>query len=124
MFNAVRESGGGFSGHIGGDDFVFIVPVERAETVCRTIIDNFSAITADLFEEREKSDGFYIATNRKGQEEKFSLLSIAIAVVSTANPVINHYGKVAESAAELKKRAKKANKSCYVMDLRNLETST
>ncbi len=124
MFNAVKESGGGFSGHIGGDDFVFIVPIERAETVCMTIIDHFSAITADLFEEQAKSDGYYIATNRKGQEEKFSLLSIAIAVVPTALPVFNHYGKVAETAAELKKRAKKSNKSCYVMDQRTPETSS
>ncbi len=124
MFNAVKESGGGFSGHIGGDDFVFIVPIERAETVCRTIIDHFSAITADLFEEQAKSDGYYTATNRKGQEEKFSLLSIAIAVVPTAPPVFNHYGKVAETAAELKKLAKKSNKSCYVVDQRTPEASS
>ncbi len=31
MFNAVRDSGGGFCGHIGGDDFVFILPSERVE---------------------------------------------------------------------------------------------
>jgi diguanylate cyclase (GGDEF)-like protein len=118
MFNAVKESGGGFAGHIGGDDFVFIVPFERAEAVCRTIINNFNAIAADLFEEREKSNGYYIGTNRKGQEEKFPLLSIAIAVVPTATPIFNHYGKVAETAAELKKLAKKSNESCFVIDQR------
>jgi len=118
MSNAVKESGGGFSGHIGGDDFVFIVPFLRVETVCKTIIDNFSLIAADLFEEREKSNGFYIATNRKGQEEKFPLLSIAIAVVPTEVPKLNHYGKVAEVAAELKKFAKKSSASCYVVDQR------
>lgn len=68
MFNAVKESGGGFAGHIGGDDYVFIVPIERAEAVCKTIISNFNAIAADLFEEQEKSKGYYIATNRKGQK--------------------------------------------------------
>jgi diguanylate cyclase (GGDEF)-like protein len=118
MCNAVKESGGGFSGHIGGDDYVFIVPITRAEAVCNTIIDNFSLIAADLFEEREKSNGFYLATNRKGQEEKIPLLSIAIAVVPTDTPKLNHYGKVAEMAAELKKLAKKSNKSCYVVDQR------
>lgn len=123
MFNAVKESGGGFSGHIGGDDYVFIVPMERAETVCRTIIDNFNAIAADLFEEREKSDGYYIATNRKGQEEKIPLLAIAIAVVPTLSPIYNHYGKIAEVAAELKKLAKKSSESCYVIDRRNRDSS-
>jgi GGDEF domain-containing protein len=118
MFNAVKESGGGFAGHIGGDDFVFIVPMERSEAVCKTIIINFKAIAADLFEEREKLNGYYIGTNRKGQEEHFPLLSIAIAVVPTITPIFNHYGKVAETAAELKKLAKKSNESCFVIDQR------
>ena len=118
MFNAVKESGGGFAGHIGGDDFVFIVPLAQAEPVCKTIIGNFKIIAADLFEEREKSDGYYIGTNRKGQEEKIPLISIAIAVVPTDAAKLNHYGKVAEVAAELKAMAKKSNESCYVVDRR------
>jgi diguanylate cyclase (GGDEF)-like protein len=118
MFNAVKESGGGFAGHIGGDDFVFIVPLVMAEPICKTIISNFNLIAADLFEEREKSNGYYIGVNRKGQEEKIPLLSIAIAVVPTDTPKFNHYGKVAEVAAELKALAKKSNESCYVVDRR------
>jgi diguanylate cyclase (GGDEF)-like protein len=118
MCNAVKESGGGFSGHIGGDDFVFIVPLVRAESVCKTIIGNFNAIAADLFEEQEKSNGYYISTNRQGKEEKFPLLSIAIGVVPTDAAKLNHYGKVAEVAAELKKYAKKTSESCYVVDKR------
>ena len=120
MSNAVKESGGGFSGHIGGDDYVFIVPIARAESVCKTIIGNFNAIAADLFEEREKSNGYYISTNRQGKEEKFPLLSIAIAVVPTEQPKFDHYGKVAEVAAELKKFAKKSSDSCFVMDKRKV----
>lgn len=118
MCNAVKESGGGFAGHIGGDDYVFIVPIARAEAVCKTIIGNFNLIASDLFEEREKSNGYYVGTNRKGQEEKFPLLSIAIAVVPTETPKLDHYGKVAEMAAELKKFAKKSSESCYVVDQR------
>ncbi len=118
MFNAVKESGGGFSGHIGGDDFVFIVPMERAESVCKTIIQNFNAIAGDLFGEKEKSNGYYLSKNRKGLEEKIPLLSIAIAVVPTEAPKLKHYGQAAEIAAELKKLAKKSNESCYVVDRR------
>ncbi len=118
MFNAVKESGGGFSGHIGGDDYVFIVPAERAESVCKTIIQNFNAIAMDLFGEKEKSRGYYVGINRKGQEEKFPLLSIAIAVVPTNTPKLKHYGQVAEMAAELKSLAKKSSESCYVVDRR------
>ncbi len=118
MFNAVKESGGGFSGHIGGDDFVFIVPMERAESVCKTIIQNFNSIAADLFGEKEKINGYYLSKNRRGQEEKIPLLSIAIAIVPTETPKLKHYGQVAEIAAELKGLAKKSSESCYVVDRR------
>lgn len=118
MFNAVKDSGGGFTGHIGGDDFVFIVPQERAEYVCKTIIDHFATIILDLFDDQEKSRGYYIGVNRKGQMEQIPLLSISIAVVMTGLPHIQHYGKVAEVAAELKKLAKRHAGSCYLIDKR------
>jgi diguanylate cyclase (GGDEF)-like protein len=118
MFNSVKESGGGFTGHIGGDDFVFIVPLERAEPVCKTIVNHFKAIVTDMFDEKEKELGYYIAHNRKGQEEKFPLLGVSIAVVPTNSPRMNHFGKVAEVAAELKKHAKRSGDSCYVIDQR------
>lgn len=118
MFNAVKESGGGFAGHVGGDDFVFILPQERAETVCKTIIENFDRIVNDLFEGDELVNGYYKAKNRKGEDENMPLLGIAIAVVPTDSPAINHYGKVSEVAAEMKMLAKKSGKSNYVIDRR------
>ena len=118
MANAVKESGGGFAGHIGGDDFVFIVAKEQVETACPTIIDHFDRVVCDLFDEQQKHNGYYRAKNRAGHEEKVPLLGISIAVVYTDKKIINHYGKVAEVAAELKKKAKKAGKSCFVCDQR------
>lgn len=118
MSNSVKETGGGFVGHIGGDDFVFIIPQERVEKVCTTIIDNFSFIALDLFDEKEKENGYYLGLDRKGQEERFPLLTIAIAVVPTDTPKIKHCGKIAEMAAEVKKLAKKSDQSCFVVDQR------
>ncbi|MEI6305453.1 MAG: diguanylate cyclase [Deltaproteobacteria bacterium] len=118
MFNAVHDSGGGFCGHIGGDDFVFILPSERAETVCQTIIDFFDRIVLDMFDEETKSRGYYIGTNRKGEQEKTSLLSLSIAVVPMCSFRIKHSARVAELAAELKKVAKESSNSCFVIDQR------
>lgn len=121
MSNTVRESGGGFCGHVGGDDFVFIVPRERAETVCGTIIENFDRIVQTLFDEEIKSRGYYTALNRKGEEERMSLLGISIAVVPMDSHKITHAARVAEVAAELKKVAKRNNHSSYVTDRRHHE---
>lgn len=119
MSNAVKETKeGGFVGHIGGDDYVFIVPFAQAERICKTIIENFNIIVSDLFGEEEKKRGYYLAKDRKGVEQKTPLLGIAIAVVPTDLPKVRHFGKVAEMAAELKKLAKKSPTSAYVIDKR------
>ncbi|WP_298439122.1 diguanylate cyclase [Geobacter sp.] len=118
MSNAVKEAGEGFAGHIGGDDFVFIVPEEQAEGVAQRIIDNFTAVASELFDEGEKVSGFFLAHDRKGNEEKVPLMGVAIAIVPTDYPKIEHYAKVAEVAAELKKLAKQSPQSCYVVDRR------
>lgn len=118
MFNAVRDSGGGFCGHIGGDDFVFILPIERAEAVCQTIIGYFDRIVLDLFDEETKAQGFYVGSNRKGEREQVPLLSISIAVIPMDTSKIRHVAKVAELAADLKKVAKDFNGSRCVVDQR------
>lgn len=118
MFNAVRDSGGGFCGHIGGDDFVCIVPNERAEGVCRTIISHFDLIVRDMFDEETNKRGYYTGSNRKGEPEDVPLLSVSVAVVPMDMPKLRHSAKVAEVAAELKKLAKESTGSRYVVDQR------
>lgn len=119
MFNTVRDAGGGFCGHIGGDDFVCIVPLERAESVCQTIITHFDMIVLDLFDDETKSRGYYYGTNRKGEDENIPLLSISIGVVPMNMTKLQHAAKVSEVAAELKKLAKDSKQSRYVVDNRS-----
>lgn len=119
IFNAVHDSGGGFCGHIGGDDFVCIVPLDRAESICQTIITHFDMIVLDLFDDATKQRGYYFGTNRKGEEEQIPLLSVAIGIVPMNMPKLQHAAKVSEVAAELKKLAKDSGGSRYVVDNRS-----
>lgn len=119
MFNAVRDSGGGFCGHVGGDDFVFIIRSECAEAVCKTIINHFDLIMLDMFDEETKKTGYYPGTNRKGEKEDVPLLSISIAAIPMDMPKLQHAAKVVEVAAEVKKLAKNAVGSRYVVDQRS-----
>lgn len=117
--NAIREKcENGFSGHIGGDDFVFIVPLRHAMAICQTVVNYFEQVVSDLFAEKEKTAGFYTVINRKGEEEAIPLLGIAIGIVPTKNAAITHPGKVAEIASDLKKQAKNSNKSKIVIGRR------
>lgn len=119
IFNAVRDSGGGFCGHIGGDDFVFIVSLDKAESVCKTIISHFDLIVLDMFDDETKQRGYYYGTNRKGIKENIPLLSISIGIVHMNMSKLRHAAKVSEVAAELKKLAKESSRSCYVVDNRS-----
>lgn len=119
MFNAVRDFGGGFCGHVGGDDFVCIVPLDLAESVCQTIISHFDLIVLDLFDDETKCRGYYYGTNRKGEKENIPLLSVSIGIVPMNMTKLQHSAKVSEVAAELKKLAKNSDHSRYVVDNRS-----
>lgn len=119
MFNAVHDFGGGFCGHIGGDDFVCIVPLDQAESVCRTIITHFDMIVLDLYDDETKERGYYLGTTRKGEQENIPLLSVSIGIVPMNLPKLRHAAKVSEVAAELKKLAKESGGSRYVIDHRS-----
>ena len=118
MENAVRDAGGGFAGHAGGDDFVFVVPLDTAEEICKTITANFTVAATEIFSEEEKLLGTYVARDRKGREQQVPLLGIAIAVVPTDTPQMTHAGRVAAAAEELRKFAERSPGSTYVIDRR------
>ena len=119
IFNTVRNVSGGFCGHIGGDDFVCIVPLDLAESVCQTIITHFDLIVLDLFDDETKRNGYYYGTNRKGVKENIPLLSVSIGIVPMNMAKLKHAAKVSEIAAELKKLAKGSDHSRYVVDKRS-----
>ncbi len=120
IVNIVKEICGseGFVGHIGGDDFVFIVPPDKAERVCREIVKNFDEIVPYFYDPQDKKQGFIISVNRQGKVEKFPLMAISIGVVFNRGGSLKHYGEASQIAVNLKKQAKKSSKSSYILDRR------
>lgn len=120
LIKVVREQGGqnSFIGHIGGDDMVFIVDDAVADQVCEGIIREFDAKAPSFYPSEDYRQGYIIAKDRKGLEQKFGLLAISIGVVSNAHQPITHVAQISEIGAELKKYAKSFEKSVYVRDKR------
>lgn len=120
LTNSVRklDSHEVFVGHVGGDDFIFIAPHDRLDSVCREIIGNFDLIVGNFYDEEDRANGYIDSTNRKGQKERFPIVSISIAVVTNEYKPIKHIGQVSAIAAEVKKRVKSLQGSNYVKDLR------
>jgi len=113
-FTGVRS----FVGHVGGDDFVFILPPDRVELACQRIVENFDSIVPHFYDEDDRAKGFIQSTDREGNMRTFPLMAISIAVVFNIDGRLKHYGEASQIAMTLKKKAKENPKSNYVLDKR------
>ena len=121
LANTVSEKAGtrGFVGHVGGDDFVFIVPPEHCRQACEKIIRDFSMVRNMFLSREDLAAGGFTAKDRQGRETCFELLSISIAVVPALPGRFRHYGEVSAAAGQLKRQVKKMTGSNFMIDRRD-----
>ncbi len=122
MVNVVDELAreGSFVGHIGGDDFVFIVREEMLEKVCKKILANFDLVRNMFLSAEDIAVGEFIGLDRQDRETRFGLLSLSLAVVITGDGRYTHYGEVSSVASQLKHCVKKLDGSNYLIERRDI----
>lgn len=120
IVNTIRSYQGvlSFVGHVGGDDFVFILPPDKVEDACQRIIKAFDDIVPHFYDPADRKRGNITSVDREGNTKVFPLMAVSIAVVVNTNGRIEHYGEVSSIAMGLKKKAKEDPKSSYVIDRR------
>lgn len=120
VVNAVRalQVGGSYVGHVGGDDFIFIVPPGQAEEASKAIVDSFDQVVPNFYDGVDRRAGQIVSLDRQGQQRTFPLMGISIAVVDTSQSNVRHVGELSTRAAEVKKLAKSINGSSYLVDRR------
>jgi diguanylate cyclase (GGDEF)-like protein len=118
--DAVRRHGlpSDFVGHIGGDDFIVVTHPERAEEIARDLIEHFDREIRTLYTERDLKQGFIETRDRRGSLNRFPIMSLSIAIVSTEHRKLTDYAQIGEIAADLKRYAKSLPGSVYVKDKR------
>ena len=108
-----------FVGHIGGDDFIAIVPSLDIDKICQLIIANFDEGVTKFFTEEDLEKGYIEVANRKGIIEQFALTSISIgAVIADKNRFANIL-EIGEVGAQVKHVAKSIVGSSYATDIRH-----
>jgi len=107
-----------FIGHIGGDDFVIVTTPKIVDSICKEIINDFEKTAPSFYNETDRKNGYIIAFDRKGKEQKIPLLSISIGVVTNEFRKIEHVAQIGEIGAELKGYAKHLERSSYIKDKR------
>jgi diguanylate cyclase (GGDEF)-like protein len=109
---------GSFIGHIGGDDFIFIMDVKLVVDASKEIIDAFDRIIPTLYEVADRERGYIETQDRQGNPKRFPLVALSIGISSNRLKSFTHYGEVTEIASEMKGQAKQIQGSCYRIDKR------
>ena len=118
--NAVRQSGSklSFVGHIGGDDFIFLLPLEEVDGMCQEILKNFDLVVTTFYDEEHRMRRSIETVDRRGNRATFPIMSLSIAVVHNEKRPFTHFGEMSAIAAELKKYVKEMKGSNYFKDRR------
>lgn len=107
-----------FIGHIGGDDFVAIVPGLTCEKLCQNILAHFDMNVKKYFTDEDLEKGYIEVANRKGIIEQFPLTSLSIGVVVADAGRFGNILEIGEIGAQVKHAAKSVMGSSYAVDRR------
>jgi diguanylate cyclase (GGDEF)-like protein len=112
------ESANTFIGHIGGDDFVVLSSTDVAEPLAERIVREFDRVVPGLYDAVDRERGHVEVLNRRHVIEKFPLMTLTIALVSTDRYEISHQAELNDVAQELKEHGKSIAGSVVVGERR------
>lgn len=105
-----------YIGHLGGDDFITIMPTRYAEETARELIVQFDREAPAFYPQNDQKRGYIIQNDRQGNLFCFPLLSISIAICTNRHNELLHPGQVAQIGIELKEQLKTKLGSNYLID--------
>jgi len=120
----LRTSGAdGFVGHIGGDDFLFLVPLERTTETCELLVCAADDMLPRRYSAHDRQAGYFFGKDRRGRLDRVPLMTLSIGVVTNARRRFTAAAQVSELATEMKTYAKTLPGSVWAMDRRSDEES-
>jgi diguanylate cyclase (GGDEF)-like protein len=112
------SGGSAFVGHVGGDDFVVIVHPSDAEPVAEAIVSRFDEESPKHYDAEDRDRGFIEVVNRRGEMQRFPLLSVSIGIATTDRRAYAHYAEAVAIATEMKSFTKATAGSSWAIDRR------
>ncbi|HTS87867.1 MAG TPA: diguanylate cyclase [Gemmatimonadales bacterium] len=113
----------GFVGHIGGDDFIFVIPLAHVGEVCTEIIAVFDTLVPMQYNDQDRRAGYFFGKDRRGQLHRVPLMTLSIGIVTNRSRRFTHPAQVSELATEMKSYAKTLPGSVFVVDRRQQSES-
>ncbi len=107
-----------FAGHVGGDDFVLISPLDMGDQIGDEMLEAFETRKLKLFSDEDVQRGYLSILDRQGVERRVPLMTVTIALVPKVGGNFSHPGELSDSAFELKKFGKQHEGSIVVRERR------
>jgi diguanylate cyclase (GGDEF)-like protein len=108
----------GFVGHIGGDDFLYIVPVVAMPRVCDEVIRRFDELAPLRYSEADRRAGYFMGKDRRNQLHRVPLMTLSVGVVTNQRRRFSQPAEISELASEMKTYAKTQPGSVWIVDRR------
>jgi diguanylate cyclase (GGDEF)-like protein len=108
----------GFVGHIGGDDFLYIVPLAAMPRVCDEVIRVFDELAPLQYSEADRRAGYFMGKDRRNQLYRVPLMTLSVGVVTNQRRRFAQPSEVSELATEMKSYAKTLPGSLWTVDRR------
>src|SRR5437762_2628905 len=83
----------GFVGHVGGDDFVVVLPTDVADVAAARICERFDQEISSFYDREDLRRGYVEVEDRQGKLQRFSLIGVSIGVATTSRRKFSHYGE-------------------------------
>lgn len=96
-----------FVGHIGGDDFVYVVPADKCQMVAEEIILRITLGMPEFYSQADSERGYVVALNREGEEKQHPLVSLSLGGVDLTKRKIDCTFEIIDICTEMKTAAKK-----------------
>jgi diguanylate cyclase (GGDEF)-like protein len=105
-----------FVGYIGGDDFIVVIPPDKADEFVRRVTSSFDARVPSLYDPEDAAAGYIKVKNRRDRYQRFPLVSMSLGIASNAERRFHEYREVMASVSKLLNRAKRRKGSSYLLD--------
>ncbi len=115
---AADQSGTGFIGHIGGDDFMALLSPDDAEAFSAHVVESFDDGILDFYDPEDALRGYIELQDRRGGRQAFPPVTISIGVASSRHRPFDSHFEASTIASEMKEYAKATQGSSFEIDRR------
>jgi len=125
ILRKAMQSGKGFAGHLGGDDFFASFEtdsVDEAILVMSEIARTFSSQVVSFYSAEDRDRGFIQSHDREGKKKRFSLLTASVALAWVAPRSELSTEDLSEILSELKHEAKASRSRMAWREIRASES--